>query len=109
MCMADSNQSVPGPVSGHPHAQSAGAVVVSRAPGIGAFLPPSQAMVQVGRDEMMQQVLGTLRGRYKWVVLLGLIMAGAFGYGGWKLFRPTYRSSSLLRIAYTLPAVLRET
>ena len=32
-----------------------------------AHVPPP------GKPDMYQQVLGTLRGRYKWVIILGLI------------------------------------
>ena len=47
-----------------------------------------------------------LRGRYVLSLVLGLIVGGAFGALAWKMGRPVYYSEGIVRIQYSLPAVL---
>ena len=51
----------------------------------------------------------SLRGRYLLAVILGLVTGAGSGVAAWKLSRPTYYSEGIVRIAYSLPAVLQET
>jgi Mrp family chromosome partitioning ATPase len=51
----------------------------------------------------------SLRGRYGWVLALACVCALAGGVLGWCIERPQYKSEGLVRIAYSLPPILRET
>src|SRR5437868_5507818 len=51
----------------------------------------------------------SLRGRYALTLALALVFALIGAAAAWKFVRPTYHSEALLRIAYTLPAVMQET
>jgi len=51
----------------------------------------------------------TFRGRYFVLIVLGLIVGAGTGYLGWRMARPVYRSEGLVRIADSLPVVMKET
>src|ERR1700722_3717422 len=77
------------------------------------FSPPSTPVNGTPRTEsdfnFVRHVRLALRGRYGWVVGLGILAGALCGYAGWKLGHPTYLSSGLVRIAYELPEVMSET
>ena len=50
-----------------------------------------------------------LRGRYIWVTLLSLTLAGLGGWGGYKLWKPSYTSVGLIRVKPILPRVIYTT
>src|SRR5688572_17302702 len=50
-----------------------------------------------------------LRGRYHWAVLLGLALAGAGAFVGYKATVPVYQSQGVIRIKPKLPRILRDT
>src|SRR6476620_7197842 len=58
---------------------------------------------------ILAHMLAGLRGRYLLAITLSAVCAAIFGALGWFVARPTYRSESLVRIAYTMPEVLQET
>jgi Mrp family chromosome partitioning ATPase/uncharacterized protein involved in exopolysaccharide biosynthesis len=59
--------------------------------------------------DIWRHIRMSLRGRYAWVIALGIVFGLLGGYGGWKLGHPAYVSTGLVRIAYELPQVLNET
>ncbi|MDH3583382.1 MAG: hypothetical protein OER86_04125 [Phycisphaerae bacterium] len=57
----------------------------------------------------LYRVHAALRGRYKWAILLGLLLAAGGGMAGWLVRAPVYRSVGTLSIAPVLPHVLTKT
>lgn len=51
----------------------------------------------------------TLRGRYRRVLTITLLAALTGGYAGWSMGKRLYTATGLVRIASTLPAVMKET
>src|SRR4051794_37216994 len=71
-------------------------------PSNGTALAPNHGTGAMG---MLRMVHWSLRGRYHWAILLGMLTGAACGWLGWRLGRPVYHSEGLVRIAYTLPEV----
>src|SRR5438552_5829291 len=78
-----------------------------------AMLQESQAnlapVVETPPRDIYQEALRVLRGRYPLAIFLGLLGAALGAAAGYVFKPPLYRSDSLLRIAYTLPPVMKET
>jgi len=50
-----------------------------------------------------------LRGRYHWALALGLLLSIPGGLGGYHAIRPMYTSTAIVRVAPTMPKILRKT
>jgi Mrp family chromosome partitioning ATPase len=55
-----------------------------------------------GAGQLLLWLHMMLRGRYVWLVILGLLLGGAMGYGGFRLGYKTYRSTGLIQIVKPL-------
>lgn len=59
-----------------------------------------------GAGQLLLWLHMMLRGRYVWLVILGLVLGGALGYGGFRLGYKTYRSTGLIQIVRPLKVTL---
>jgi Mrp family chromosome partitioning ATPase/uncharacterized protein involved in exopolysaccharide biosynthesis len=91
--------------SGNGHAPSNGhAVASTNGHATAAVAAPAKPPFDI-----YQESLRALRGRYRLAIALALLGALAGAAVGYLLKTPLYRSTGLLRIAYTLPPVMQET
>jgi len=59
--------------------------------------------------DFIRHVRLTLRGRFAWLIGLGILTGALGAFAGWKLGHPMYVSTGLVRIANELPKVMTET
>jgi polysaccharide biosynthesis transport protein len=71
-----------------------------------AYQPPEMEEL---RFDPLQILRRSLRGRMGWVITLSILAAGVFAGVGYFMEKPLYKSEALIRIAYSLPPIIRET
>jgi Mrp family chromosome partitioning ATPase/uncharacterized protein involved in exopolysaccharide biosynthesis len=57
-------------------------------------------------DRRMEIIHALMRGRYRWAILLAILLAAPAGWGGYKLGKPIYQSDVPIRIELTERRVL---
>jgi len=72
-----------------------------------ALAKPAQAG-NAGSLDPYEIARRALRGRWGWAVALALLTGAAGALFGWRAGKPVYRSEGLIRIAYTVPRVMRQ-
>ena len=72
-------------------------------------LAGSAALAPAAPVHQFRQLRRMLRGRYFWVVLLGMIWACTGGAAGYKYVKPLYRSTGLIEIKPYVPRIIFET
>ena len=69
---------------------------------------PAPEMEELSFDPLLI-LRRSLRGRMGWVITLSIVGALVFAVVGYFFEKPVYKSEALIRIAYTLPPILRDT
>lgn len=67
---------------------------------------PAQPPARQEDPSPVQRVHRLLRGHYKWVVPLALLLGIGGAYLGWRLWSPSYESRAQIRVAPVLPRIL---